>query len=76
MTAVVGTYQNGNVKPDKEYSSDGPVKVIVTFLEEVQSQSEKRLSLSAFSFSDSQKNLQNYKGSFSDEVIEERRTEL
>ncbi len=76
MVAVVGTYQNGYVKLDKEYSSNNPVKVIVTFLEEVQTQSEERLSLSDFSFSKSQKNLENYKGSFSDAVIEERRIEL
>jgi len=76
MVAVVGTYQNGFVKLDKEYLSNTPVKVIVTFLEDVQSQSDKGFSLSDFSFSKSQKNLENYKGSFSDEVIEERRTEL
>ncbi len=76
MVAIVGTYQNGYVKLDKEYSSDNPVKVIVTFLEDVQTQSGEALSLSDFSFSKSQKNLDNYKGSFSDAVIEERRTEL
>ena len=76
MVAVVGIYQNGYVKLDKEYSSINPVKVIVTFLEDVQSQSEQRLSLSDFSFSKSQKNLENYKGSLSDAVIEERRREL
>ena len=76
MVAVVGTYQNGFVKLDQEYLTNTPVKVIVTFLEDVQSQSDKGFSLSDFSFSKSQKNLENYKGSFSDAVIEERRTEL
>jgi hypothetical protein len=76
MVAVVGTYQNGYVKLDKEYSSNTPVKVIVTFLEDVETQSERGLSLSDFSFSKSQKNLENYKGSFSDSVIEERMTEI
>lgn len=76
MIAVVGTYQNGYVKLDKEYTTDNPVKVIVTFLEEVQSQADKRLTLDDFSFYKSQKNLENYKGSFSEEVMEERRTEL
>lgn len=75
MVAIVGTYQNGYVKLDKEYSSDNPVKVIVTFLEDIQTQSKEGLSLSDFSFSKSQKNLENHKGSFSDEVIEERRRE-
>ena len=76
MVAVVGTYQNGLVKLDKEYLKDDPVKVIVTFLEEIQSQSEEEIYLSDFSFSKSHKNLKNYKGSFSDVVIEERRSEI
>jgi hypothetical protein len=76
MVAVVGTYQNGYVKLDKEYPTGNPVKVIVTFLEDIQSPSEKGFSLSDFSFSKSQKNLETYKGSFSDVVIEERISEL
>ena len=76
MVAVVGTYQNGYVKLDRDYSSNNPVKVIVTFLEDIQTPSEKGLLLSDFSFAKSQKNLENFKGSFSDTVIEERRLEL
>ncbi len=76
MLSVVGTYQNGYVKLDKDYSSNNPVKVIVTFLEDIQLTSEKGLLLSDFSFAKSQKNLENFKGSFSDAVIEERRLEL
>lgn len=76
MVAVLGTFQNGYVKLDKDYSSDTPVKVIVTFLEDVQNKSDQSLLLSDFSFSKSQKNLEKFKGSFSDTVIEERRLEL
>lgn len=76
MVAVFGTYQNGYVKLDKDYSSDSPVKVIVTFLEDVQNKSDKGLLLSDFSFTQSQKNLENFNGSFSNTVIEERRLEL
>lgn len=76
MIAIVGTYQNGYVKLDKDYPSKKPVKVIVTFLEDIQIHSEKGLSLSDFSFAESQKNLENFKGSFSDTVVEERRLEL
>ena len=76
MVAVAGTYQNGYVKLEKEYASDTPVKVIVTFLEDVQIGSEREILSSDFSFSKSQKNLENYKGSFSDAVIEERKLEL
>ena len=76
MVTVVGTYQNGYVKLDKEYLSEKPIKVIVTFLEEIETTSEKRLSLSDFSFSKSRRALSDYKGSFSDTVIEERRNDL
>ena len=46
MLSIVGTYQNGYLKFDKDYSTKIPVKVIVTFLEEVQSISENGLELS------------------------------
>ena len=59
MITVVGTYQNGYVKLDKDYSTKSPVKVIVTFLEDIETQTEKGFSLSDFSFSKSQKNLEN-----------------
>jgi hypothetical protein len=74
MLAVVGIYQNGYVKLDKEYTSNNPVKVIVTFLEEIQNQSEASLTLSDFSFSKSQQILAKYQGSLSDAVIEARRS--
>ncbi len=76
MLSIVGTYQNGYLTLDKKVSTDNPIKVIVTFLEDVQSSSEKAFSLDDFSFAKSKKNLQNYKSSFSDSVIEERRIEL
>lgn len=73
MVAVVGTYQNGYVKLDKEYVSEKPVKVIVTFLEDVETSSKKGMSLSDFSFARSKEALANYNGSFSDTLVEERR---
>ncbi|MEZ0487292.1 hypothetical protein [Fibrella aquatica] len=76
MVAVVGTYQNGYVKLDKEYPTKDPVKVIVTFLEEVEETAGERISLTDFSFSKSQKNLEHIKGSFSDAITEERRSAL
>jgi len=76
MVAVVGTYQNGYVKLDKEYSTNNPVKVIVTFLEDVQSSTDEGFALTDFSSLQSQKNLENYKGSFSEELIEERKKEI
>ncbi len=76
MIAIAGTYQNGIVKLDEEIASKKPVKVIVTFLEDTETASEKRLTLDDFSFAKGQEILKNYKGSFSDTVIEERRREL
>jgi len=76
MIAVRGTYQNGVVRLEKDYPSDNPVKVIVTFLEDVQTIPEKEVELSEFSFSKSQKNLENFTGSLSSVVIEDRRMEL
>lgn len=76
MVTVVGTYQNGVVKLDKDYFTNSPVKVIITFIEEINNNSDRQLLMSDFSFSKSQKNLENYKGSFSDAVIEDRRFEL
>ncbi len=76
MVAVVGTYQDGYVKLDRDISVKHPVKVIITFLEEVETFSEKGLSLSEFSFSKSREILKGYSGSLSDAVIEERRKEL
>lgn len=76
MLSKVGTYQDGYLKLDKDYSTKNPVKVIITFLEDIQSKSDNRLALTDFSFSKSRKNLQNFKGSFADTVIDERRAEL
>ncbi len=76
MLSIVGTYDNGYLKLDKDYSTKNPVKVIVTFLEDIQSKSDNALALTDFSFSKSKKNLQNFKGSFTDTVIDERRADL
>jgi len=75
MIAVVGTYQNGYIKLDKQVVSEENVRVIVTFPDDAVVSTEQSLSLSDFSFSRSQKALENYSGSFSDTLIEERRSE-
>lgn len=76
MLSIAGTYENGYLKLDKNYTTKKPVKVIITFLEDLQNKSEKSLSLSDFSFSKSKENLKNFKGSFAETLIEERRIEL
>jgi len=76
LTTISGTYQNGHIKLDKEYLSKNPAKVIVTFLEEAETSSETRLSFDDFSFSASRQLLADYKGSFTDALIQERRGAL
>lgn len=77
MVAIGGTYQNGNIKLDKEFLSKKPVKVIVTFLEEETAVTgEDGLVLSNFSFAQSQAALKSFSGSLSDALIEERRSEI
>lgn len=76
MLAVAGTFQNGHVKLDKEVSCENPVRVIITFLDDPKPANKKRIELSDFSFAKSRKITENYKGSFSDTLIEERRSEL
>ncbi len=75
MVSLVGIYQNGRLKLDKEYLTAAPVRVIVTFLEEVRSESESRMSLADFSFAKSKENLTSFTGSFSEAVAAERREE-
>ena len=70
MVALVGTYLNGQVKLDKEFPSKKPLKVIVTFLEEVDVEKSNGIQLSDFSFSKSQKNLIDLKTSLSDSLID------
>jgi hypothetical protein len=72
MTIIKGTYFNGQLKLDRPLKTKKPVKVTVIFEEE----SKSHLELSEFSFLESQELLKDYKGSFSDEVVEERRKAL
>ena len=41
METVLGTYKDGYIKLDKQFVSKKPVKVIVTFLEDVQTATER-----------------------------------
>lgn len=75
MVALAGIYQDGYVKLDGELFTKEPLKVIVTFLENVKISTDKKLELSDFSFAKSREALKDYHGSFSDTVIQERRKE-
>jgi hypothetical protein len=72
MLRVNGTYYNGKLQLDKPIRTKKPLKVVVTF-EDLNS---KRLELTDFLFAETQDLLKDYKGSFSDEVIEERRLDV
>lgn len=72
MTTITGTYYNGHLKLEKPIKTKKPINVKVTYEED----SITRLALSDFSFLESQELLKDFKGSFSDEVIEERRNAL
>jgi len=69
MLQLLGTYYNGKLILDDIISTNKPVKVIITFQEEVESE-DKSLKLSDFSFFETQEFLKEYKGSFSEEVVE------
>ena len=73
MLKIRGTYFNGQLQLDKPVNLKKPVKVLVTFEEHGSAQN---LKISDFSFIQSQEILKEYKGSFSDEVIEDRRIDL
>ena len=75
MVAIPWTYQNDIIKPDRDCTANHPIKVIVTFPEEMDANLEAGISLKDFSFLKSQKILENYKGSFSHAVSEDRRSE-
>ena len=72
MTTLTGIYHNGHLKLERPIKTKKPVKVTITFDEE----SKTGLEISDFSFLETQDLLKDYKGSFSDEVIEERRKAL
>jgi predicted DNA-binding antitoxin AbrB/MazE fold protein len=69
MPTITGTYYKGRLKLDKPVKFSKPVKVTVSFEEEI----SEVLTLSDFSFMETQELLKDCKTSFSDEVIEERR---
>ncbi len=72
MTTITGTYYNGHLKLERPIKTKKPIKAKVTFEED----KKERLELSDFSFAETQDLLKDFKGSFSDEVIEERRNAL
>ena len=72
MIAVEGKYIDGKVELLQKINSKKPMKVIVTFLEDIDRQSSEKLSFKKFNFSKSRKVLKNVRTNFSDTVCEER----
>ena len=76
MLAIRGVFDNGKLKLNEKVNFSKPLKVIVTFLEEIQEDKDELIDLKKISFLKSQKVLKDFKGSLSDTIIAERRIEL
>ena len=77
LLTVEGTYQNGQIYLHDAVSFDTEKKVIVTFLADAPSPAATtRLKASNFSFQKTQEALKTYTGSFSEDVIKERRESI
>ena len=80
MLAIMGTYENGVIKLDEEPKGASFSKVVVTFLEENKEthieEVPKRLKWEDFHFEEARKITSKCKTSFSDTLIDERRSEL
>ncbi|MCK4761862.1 MAG: hypothetical protein KAW12_06645 [Candidatus Aminicenantes bacterium] len=74
MLSVRGVYEKGEIKLDEKVAIAKETRVIVTFLEEIEKQEPKRININEFSFKRSREISKDYKGCFSDAVIEERRS--
>ena len=75
MLSVKGTYENGTVRLDREILSRKKAKVIITFLDEDPEADKNRLAAGDFSFLASREKTKRFKGSISDSIIDDRRTE-
>ena len=80
MLAIMGTYENGVIKLEEEPEDEGFSEVIVTFLKKKKDKRSndmpKRLKWEDFNFEEARKITSKCKTSFSDTLIEERRSEL
>ncbi len=77
MLTVKGIYKEGVVILPENVKFDKEIDVLVTFLEEIEQKPPQKKSIkNRFSFKKSQSLLKNCKGSLSEAVIEERRSQL
>ena len=73
MLTIKGIYENGEVKLLTPVLAKKKIDVIITFLEDVKLENERKLDFSKFSFDKARNLLKDYKGNLSDAIIEERR---
>jgi hypothetical protein len=71
MITVAGTYEDGQIKLDRTVDLDHPSKVIVTFLDEEETETPKTRNINDFGFAKGREILKDLKSSLSDSVIEE-----
>jgi hypothetical protein len=76
MLTVKGIYKKGVVILPDTARFDKEIDVLVTFLEEIEQKRPQKSLKKRFSFKKSQTLLKNYKGSLSEAIIEERRSQL
>lgn len=74
MLTIEGTYLNGQLSLTERVKINHPVKVLVTFLEDVELPKTKLSQ--RFSFKKSRELFKDCKGSLSQIIIDERRSEL
>ena len=73
MLQINGMYYKGKIQLEQPFKTKKPIRVVVFFEEEKETEG---LSVSDFSFLETQEQLKDFKGSFSKEVIEERRNAI
>ena len=76
MLAVRGIFKNGKFILNEKIKVSKPIKVIVTFLDDIKDTRKEVINLNQFSFLKSQKILRDYNCSISDSVIAERKSQL
>ncbi|MBC8184838.1 hypothetical protein H8E88_27415 [candidate division KSB1 bacterium] len=76
MLTVKGVYDHGRIKMIHDVKFDKTINVLITFLEDFEIQNVIPKREKTFSFKKSKKLLKNYKGSLSQAVLDERRSQL
>lgn len=72
MVQIKGQYFKGILTLQKEVTSEKPLNVIVVF-PEVDDEKDENLNLSQFGFAQARELLKDFKGSFTETLLEERR---